>query len=384
MNVFKTIRFKLTFWYSLLLILLSFIFVLSVNIVITSYFNRDAFQMPLPPKVFENKPGLVIKIEQFDEENKEIFNEYRKQDLRTIRRISLFSFIPLTLMSFGGGYLISEQMLSPLKKLNKATTDITAKNLNKRIQHEDTGDEISELINNFNNMTLRLHDSFELQKQFVENASHELRTPLAVIQTNLDAALVDGRVSKTELINVINKSRKSTKFMNKLVEDLLLLSMLENHIPKNVVNLNDLLLNSVEQLRILAGEKQLDLKLDIKKNNKVYTNGNKYLLQRAIMNIIENAIKYSSKKGKVEISLSLKKDEVLIYIKDNGEGIPKKELSKIFERFYRVDKSRSRQTGGSGLGLAITKKIIEMHGGIVRVSSKAGKGSEFVVILPHL
>jgi len=271
-------------------------------------------------------------------------------------------------------------MLSPIKKLNKAATKINAQNLNTEIEHEDVGDEISELIDNFNKMTSRLHGSFESQKQFVENASHELKTPLAVIQTNLDLAQEDKKITKQEIRALIKTANKSTDFMNRLIEDLLLLSVIENHIEKTETNLKVVVKNSIEQLSQLANKKRVKMNLNSDKGN-FLIKGNSVLLQRAIMNILENAIKYSPKNSMIKISLQKNNEGFQLSVKDQGLGIPKGEQTRIFERFYRIDKSRSRKTGGVGLGLSIAKKIIDLHGGEIKLSSKNKKGCTFKIFL---
>jgi len=374
MKITKSIRFKLTLWYSLLLLALSSVFILFVNVIVTDYYRDDPIQNSL------RVPKMLEHLKEFSNEQREAVREIREQDLNKIRKLSVYSLFPLALFSFGGGYLISGYMLSPIKKLNKAATKINAQNLNTEIEHEDVGDEISELIDNFNKMTSRLHGSFESQKQFVENASHELKTPLAVIQTNLDLAQEDKKITKQEIRALIKTANKSTDFMNRLIEDLLLLSVIENHIEKTETNLKVVVKNSIEQLSQLANKKRVKMNLNSDKGN-FLIKGNSVLLQRAIMNILENAIKYSPKNSMIKISLQKNNAGFQLSVKDQGLGIPKGEQTRIFERFYRIDKSRSRKTGGVGLGLSIAKKIIDLHGGEIKLSSKNKKGCTFKIFL---
>jgi len=374
MKITKSIRFKLTLWYSLLLLALSSVFILFVNVIVTDYYRDDPIQNSL------RVPKMLEHLKEFSNEQREAVREIREQDLNKIRKLSVYSLFPLALFSFGGGYLISGYMLSPIKKLNKAATKINAQNLNTEIEHEDVGDEISELIDNFNKMTSRLHGSFESQKQFVENASHELKTPLAVIQTNLDLAQEDKKITKQEIRALIKTANKSTDFMNRLIEDLLLLSVIENHIEKTETNLKVVVKNSIEQLSQLANKKRVKMNLNSDKGN-FLIKGNSVLLQRAIMNILENAIKYSPKNSMIKISLQKNNEGFQLSVKDQGLGIPKGEQTRIFERFYRIDKSRSRKTGGVGLGLSIAKKIIDLHGGEIKLSSKNKKGCTFKIFL---
>jgi signal transduction histidine kinase len=226
-------------------------------------------------------------------------------------------------------------------------------------------------------MSRRLNKSFEAQKEFVENASHELKTPLSVIQANLDTALDDGDISKKELKELLDSSKENVKFMNKLTEDLLLLSVLEHEVESERVDLNGLFSEITEEATKIA--KKENIKIDFKdKGKESIVKGNEVLYKRAFMNILENAIKYSEA-SKIGITVEKEKKFVKVIIEDNGKGISKEHLDKIFDRFYRVDKSRSRETGGSGLGLSIAKKIIESYGGNIKVDSKKGKGTKFII-----
>jgi signal transduction histidine kinase len=329
-------------------------------------------------RVMEPRP----RFRNLTEEQIELIMESRLADLNNIRTVTLYSIAPLILLSFIGGYSIASIGLKPLEDLNKEMKNKSTENLSQEIEFVDNGDEISELIKSFNRMSRRLNKSFEAQKEFVENASHELKTPLAIIQANLDTALEDGNISKKELIELLKSSKESVKFMDKLTEDLLLLSVLEHEIEREEINLIPVVEASVEDLSGRLKEKKIKINVDTGAI-KSRVIGNSILLQRAIMNILENAIKYSESK---EIFLSLEEKENYIYIsiKDNGKGIPNSDLEKIFDRFYRVEKSRSRKSGGSGLGLAITKSIIERFGGEITVESSVNKGSIFSLKLPGI
>jgi signal transduction histidine kinase len=353
---------------------------MGVNAVVTQYYRQDPATQVLFSMVPRN-PMMREKWEEMTESQREAIREIRTEDLIKVRVISLYSFIPLTFFSFFGGYFIAGQMLRPLKKLNTRMSQMNADNLHKRIAFEDTEDEISDLIRNFNKMTSRLNQAFENQKQFVENASHELKTPLTIVHTNIESAVADNKVTKKEQKELLETSLRSVKFMDKLTEDLLLLSLLENQIKRTNFNLQSTTKNIVKQLSKIAKKKNIRIELDINSQKSTFK-GNKELIQRSIMNIIENAMKYSPKNSTIHVSLEQKRNTYSIKIKDAGEGISKKDQKRIFDRFYRVDKSRSRKTGGSGLGLSITKKIIELHKGTITVNSKPKKGTTFTISLP--
>ena len=386
MNVTKTIRFRLTIWYSALVFFFCSLFLLSMNLLIQDYFQREAWEpghqrWVITERIEETVPGLKV-FKNLNEDTRKFFVESRMNDLQNIQKVSLYSLFPLTILSFAGGYVVSGFMLKPISDLSDEVNKKSMKNFKEKIEYEDTGDEISVLIKNFNKMSSRLGESFDAQKEFVENASHELKTPLAVIQANIDSVLEDGEVTKEELETVLRDSKKSVAFMNKLTEDLLLLSVLEVGVEKEDVVLKDILENAVSQLQSLIKEKGVDVQVGIEKKYRgLKVIGNAVLLERSFMNLIENALKYS---GCESIGVTIKKEgsKVVVNIQDDGKGISGDEQEKIFERFYRVDKSRARKSGGSGLGLAIVKKVVEEHDGSIEVESKDGKGSTFVVKLP--
>ncbi len=377
MQIFKTIKFKLTFWYSLLFIWLSILLILTINIIATNYYRFDPTQPSFITIFQETNPYVVERYNLLNQIERNVINEIRKEDLRKLRVISVFSFFPLMLLSVVGGYIIAERMLAPINKINKATKKIAANNLTV-IKHDEVDDEIGELINNFNSMIKRLNISFDLQKEFVENASHELKTPLAIIRTNLELAIAN---SKTKDLKELKSALNQTKQMNNLIEDLLLLSISANKIEKRKVNLINIVKQSVNELRAFAKESEIKLILNIEAQNALLK-GNGFLLQKAISNLIQNSIKYSNKKTNVFITISKRKNKIEFTVKDNGIGISKENQKKIFERFYRIDKSRSKKTGGTGLGLPIAKRIIEEHGGTIVLKSELNKGTTFIVVLP--
>jgi signal transduction histidine kinase len=308
----------------------------------------------------------------------ELIQETRLNDLENIRLISIYSTLPLVIISFGVGYIITSLQLKPLERLNREMINKSTKNLSNEIEFKDSGDEIASLIKSFNRMSKRLSRSFESQKEFVENASHELKTPLAVIQANIESALEDGSISKEELKELLEDSKKSVTFMNKLTEDLLLLSVLEVEVKKEELDLNEVLNNAVNLVKKLESSKKFAFEITSSKS--VSFVGNDVLLQRAFSNIVENSVKYSRGK-KVEISIVRKEDRVVIKFIDDGVGISKENREKIFDRFYRIDKSRARNSGGSGLGLSIAKEIIKKHNGEISVKNRKGGGAVFEIVL---
>jgi signal transduction histidine kinase len=380
MKFTKSLKFKLTIWYSLLLSLFSILFVLVVNILITDYMKSWTPKNEAPAGSFWGQRFDRPRFRTLSEEQQGLIMESRMEDLENIRRISIYMVFPLVLMSFGGGYLIAIIMLRPLEKLNEQIERKETENLNDEIPFEDNGDEISQLIKSFNRMSRRLGKSFDSQKGFVENASHEIKTPLSVIQANIDTILNGKGISKKESEKLLLNSKKQIKFMSDLTEDLLLLSSVSNvsfGIKFEKVSIREVIEESIDTLKGNIEKKNFNVETKFPKKT-LFVNGNKTLLIRAVTNIIENSLKYSEGKN-IEISVSTQKDMVQISVKDDGRGIPEEEARAIFERFYRLDKGRSRKEGGSGLGLAITKEIIERHGGSVYVNTEYKDGAEFLI-----
>jgi signal transduction histidine kinase len=339
-----------------------------MNIFVVDYMQKD---IGSPRLVGFNNTGFF---ENLNDEKRELLKQSRQNDLANIRLISIYAMIPFVILSFGGGYLIADNSLKPLEKLKDEMKKKSTKNLGEKIEFDDKGDEISEVIQSFNEMSEQLGRSFEAQKEFVENASHELKTPLAVIQANVDSILADSKIPQEDLFNMLDDSKKSIIFMNKLTEDLLLLSLTDVDFEKKELNLRNILDEAVTDAKRLVDGNGFNISFNDGHDIKVF--GNDVLLKRAFQNLIENSIKYSQGKN-LNIDLKKDKNNIAITFKDDGVGVPQDKQKRIFDRFYRVDKSRSRKTGGSGLGLAITKEIIEKHDGSIQYVD--GKGATFVI-----
>lgn len=387
MEFTRTIRFRLTLWYSLLIFIFALLFVISLNLIVTRYYQQTPPASIFVETRIRNNNNIPKQWLDLAEEERNRILAVRQADLEQIRNFSLLAILPLAVMSFLGGYLVAGQMLSPIKDINKAVKKLNADNFNTNIPDTGVDDELGELVDNFNAMVSRLEHSFDLQKQFVESASHELKTPLAVIQTNLDTAIADKKINKTELKTRMQTALSSVKYMNKLAEDLLLLSFQGNTLKFESVNIVKLIEEVITNLSPLATEQKVEVTLTdrIAEDTDQLVMTNKFYLSRALANLVENAIKYHNPKAKTpKVSIEIARDngDLMLSIADNGIGIPVDDQPYIFNRFYRVDKSRSRKLGGSGLGLAITKKIIEEHHGTISVKSELNKGTIFNIVLP--
>jgi signal transduction histidine kinase len=372
MSLIKSLRFKLTITYSLILFIFAGFLVLGLNLFLDDYLQRDPSKFPKFSQQIDIITQEDVSFPELPTEEKYRIRQIRLNDLQTFREISLISLIPLALLSFGVGYIISGSFLHPLKELKREIDAAKSDSLGNQIIIK-TDDEIGELIKSYNEMSLRLQKSFESQKLFVQDASHELRTPLTIMKTNVDVALEDPKATNEKLRSSMVKVLAAIDNMTMLSDNLLALTVPHNDYSEEV-ELNKIL---KEQVNLLSGYSKVNGVNLIAhlEENKTYKKSNSLNLSRAFFNIIENAIKYSKDVIKPEVMVSTKniKDMFIVTIEDNGKGVPKSEQQNIFERFYRVDKSRSKNTGGFGLGLPISKKIIEENNGTIELTSKPGK-----------
>ncbi len=281
------------------------------------------------------------------------------------------------------GRFIARRALKPVAKITQTAKDIgSGANLSQRIPVPEVKDEIGELALTFNSMMDRLESSFSQMRQFSSDASHELRTPLTVLKGQSELTLGKERKPK-EYQEVISSNLEEIQYMSKVLEDLFMLSKSdENQIALDCesVDLKSLIEEICRHAEIIASEKNIKIIIAYLERVQVY--GDPVRLRQMIWNVIVNGIKYTQPDGEVKISLQEKKDIALITIQDSGIGISNSDLPLIFNRFYRVDKARSREEGGTGLGLSICKFIVDSHKGSIDIESKLGEGTKFIIKLP--
>ncbi len=246
-------------------------------------------------------------------------------------------------------------------------------------------DEIGELASSFNQMIDRLREEERIRQEFISNASHELKTPTMAIGSVVEAlqagAAEDPELRKKFLCSLENLVERQTSLLSDLL-DVALLDSTTKQRWQSEVYLSDTIRDTIDQVRHSADRKEVELVVQLPEEDYVIV-GNAIQLQRAITNLIANAINYTPSHGKVTLTtLRIDGHFIEVRIEDTGAGIDAKDLPHIFERFYRTDKARSRQSGGTGLGLAITREIVARHNGVIRVESTPGKGSVFAVTLP--
>jgi heavy metal sensor kinase len=274
--------------------------------------------------------------------------------------------------------------LAPVDEITKRAEGITSTNLSERLPVIRTGDELERLSMSLNRMIERLDEAFQHINRFSGDASHELRTPLTILQLELGGIVQDHRRDAT-LRDQIGSALEETNRMSRIVESLLAISRLdagEVKMDKTRLDLGELAATTADEMRLLAEEKSI--RLQTYAAGTVHVEGDRTRLQQVIVNLVDNAIKYTQAGGTVGVSVNNEGNCAVLEVSDNGPGIPAHAMPHVFERFYRADKARSRANGGSGLGLSIVKAICAAHNAEVKVSSQEGRGTCFRVELPLL
>jgi heavy metal sensor kinase len=295
---------------------------------------------------------------------------------------TLVMAVPLALaLAAAGGIFLARRALKPVDKIAQTAQEIEESDLSRRI-NVSTKDELGRLAATLNEMIGRLEKAFQRQKQFTSDASHELRTPLAVIEAESTLALEKERSSSDyqESLEIISQESKQ---MSSLIDKLLTLARADAGKEQwnfAEVDLSKLITNLSTDVEILCQEKGLSFQLG--QTQDLVVKGDEARLRELFMNLLDNAIRYTPAPGTVSVSFRREGQMAVVAIMDTGIGIPAEDIPFIFERFYRVGKSRSRTEGGSGLGLAICQHIAEVHGGKIEVESQVGAGSTFSVWLP--
>ncbi len=292
--------------------------------------------------------------------------------------LSLFTSFLIGLLSFFTSSFISR----PLKLLMKFVQKITNGQLDQKVDIKGK-DEIAELGNAFNHMAEQLQRVEHSRQEFVSNVSHELKTPLSSIKVLTESLLFQENVPVEMYQEFFMDINSEVDRLNNIISDLLTLVRLDQtEVPMNIktTNLNDMTQAILKRLIPLAKKK--DIKLIYQSHKEIFVDIDEVKLTLAISNLIENAIKYTPEGGEVRVILQSDLQDAWVSVEDTGIGIAKDEQSKIFERFYRTDKTRNRETGGTGLGLSITYRTVIMHNGSIQVESEEGKGSIFIVQIP--
>ena len=290
--------------------------------------------------------------------------------------------VPLTLVLAGaGGIFLAQRALKPVDQIARTAHEIEESDLSRRIPVQSR-DELGRLASTLNQMIERLEKAFKRQQQFPADASHELRPPLSVIQAESTLALNKER-SASEYRQSLEAVSNESEHMAKVINQLLTLARADSgkeQLSFGETDLTKLLADVAAYAEILCRDKGIGFRSDL--TDSILVNGDRAKLRELFLNLLDNAIRYSPDGGTISLTLRRVDKTAVIAIADTGIGIPEKDIPHIFERFYRVDKARSREQGGAGLGLSICKYIAEVHGGRIEVASELGKGSTFSVLLP--
>ena len=298
--------------------------------------------------------------------------DYKKSSL-------LFS----TLLSLLGGvitFFISGHALKPLCDFSKKIEEVQAQNLSDSRIEENKFSELNQLSVSYNKMLERLSEAFKLQRQFTANAAHELRTPLAVMQLQIDLYNSSKHPNNdTSAQQTISMITEQTERLSKMVRTLLDMSELQTIARDEEIAISALVEEVLADLEPLAQEKGINL---IEKCDNVLLMGSDILIYRLVYNLVENAIKYNFSGGTVTVNATQQNSQLHLTVEDTGNGIPEELKERIFEPFFRLDKSRSRELGGVGLGLALVREIVRVHNGSILVKNNANSGTAFEVIFP--
>jgi len=295
----------------------------------------------------------------------------------------LFGLPVLVLIVSGGGYLLVRRSLQPVEDIRATAEKITFGNLSNRLPVPPTGDALEHLSGTLNQMLNRLEAAYEQASRFSADASHELRTPLTIIRGELESIASEKNLSES-LHDRIGSVLEETERLSRIVESLFAISRLdagEAKIQHVQFDLAALVRATADQMSLLAEEKKITVQ--IAAEAPVSVEGDPSRIKQVVVNLLDNAIKYTPKEGNIILKISAAQRKAILEVCDNGIGIPASSLPHVFERFYRADKTRSRETMGAGLGLAIVRSICLAHGGNVDIQSIEGKGTSCRVELPQ-
>ncbi len=288
----------------------------------------------------------------------------------------------LLIIAIAGGCIIVYFSLNPIKKITETASQISSgDDLHKRINIKSNAPEVRNLTDTFNNMFIKLNESFDMQKQFISDASHELRTPMSVIMAQCDYSLSEEQTNQ-EYIDAIKMIKKQGRNMSNIIDGILELSRIENNsdrYKKEVLDFSEAVKLICFDMKLIR-EKNIELNYEVEDEIKI--NGDRALISRLLTNLISNSYRYGNENGYINVKLKKEDSSAVLSVEDNGVGIAQNDIDKIFDRFYQADSSRG--SSGNGLGLSMVKDIAKWHGGTVSVESELNKGSKFIVKIPAL
>jgi heavy metal sensor kinase len=293
-------------------------------------------------------------------------------------------FAPGIVLAALGGYALARKALAPIDAMRQKAQEISAENLSERLVVENPDDELGKLASVFNAMLERLHAAFEQLRRFTADASHELRTPLTAIRSVGEVALQDQR-TPAEYRDVIGNMLEEVDRLTRLVKSLLVLSRADaRHVHLQLTNISLLALarEASAVVEVLAEEKGQRIEIE-GGDPHLLIHADRLILRQAVVNLLDNSIKYSPENTRILVKIAAEPaGQVSLQITDQGPGIPPEHQAHVFDRFYRLDKARTREWGGAGLGLSITRWAVDAHGGKISLPSDEGQGATFRIYLP--
>jgi len=337
--------------------------------------RRRTFRIINAPTYREGKLTYIIQVATH--------TRFVRKSLSNFKSNMLAAFPIILVLGSLGGWVLARRSLSPIGYIASKAERITSNSLNERLATRGTDDEMDHLIRTINEMIARLESSFKRISEFTADASHELKTPLCALKGEAEVLLSKKRPLE-EYQEGLAHFIERFDHLNRMINDLVLLSKFDSsQVELSMASLRlDLLVLDIGNLfEILAEQKGVDLQVG--QVQEVTILGDKVRLQQLFTNLIDNAIKYTSD-GSIRITVEKDEENAVVQVVDTGIGIPREEQEKIFKRFYRVDRSRSKENGGVGLGLSIAEGVAKVHQGRIEVNSELNRGSTFTVYLPTL
>ncbi|WP_426786955.1 HAMP domain-containing sensor histidine kinase [Staphylococcus capitis] len=341
-----------------------------INIYNSHGINYLVITEPIHSKDFNGYSVLVHSLQNYD------------NLVRSLYIVALAFGLIATVITAGISYIFSSQITKPIVTMSNKMNQIRRDGFQKKLELTTNYEETDNLIVTFNDMMYQIEESFNQQRQFVEDASHELRTPLQIIQGHLNLIQRWGKKDPEILEESLDISIEEVNRITKLVEELLLLTKdsVNSHVLEaENVDINNEIQSRVKSLRHLHPDYQFETHLS---NKPIQMKMNRHQFEQLLLIFLDNAMKYDTDNKYIMINTSLKNKVISIEITDHGMGIPKQDLDFIFDRFYRVDKSRARSQGGNGLGLSIVEKIVQLNGGSIQVESEVQKFTTFKINFP--
>ncbi|MBN1462605.1 MAG: HAMP domain-containing protein [Paludibacteraceae bacterium] len=347
------------------------------NVVITRYQSSKYGNLLIANGTGLNN-GIILGFVQVAIQEEEII-----KTLDRVIRWILLSIPILLFMSFVLGFFLTKTLIAPFATISGVAKRISFNELgNSRLPIVNPHDELGELTITINELLDRLNDAVNSQQQFVADAAHELRTPLAIMQSEIEISLRE-KTTNIDIQQILKSNLEEVHRLTAITDNLIVLTRFDSNkgiAEKTNVDLKGMCQQVVGRFNIALT--QNDIRFDINGDDTVFIRGNKAYLEQMFINIIDNSIKYSFPKSNIELTINQFNKGAHVLLKDTGIGIPQEELPFIFNRFYRVDKSRSSKIPGSGLGLAIVKSIVDFHQGSIEIKSELGKGTKIFIELP--